>query len=106
VAAEVVEAAELRPRPLRRLMVTLPPQLQLLRAAQAAVAALVRAVGIRLWQGLLLQLQPTEPRLRLSLPQQADAVAEVEVLLRPLQWKSFRRLPKVHWQLRCKSLPA
>jgi hypothetical protein len=60
VAAEVVEAAELQPRrPHRRLMVMLPPQLQPLRAAQAVVAAVVHAVGIRLRRALLLQLQPT-----------------------------------------------
>ena len=82
VADEVVEAAELPPRrPHRRLMVTLPPPLQPLHAAQAVVAAVVHAVGIRLRRALLPQLQPTVLWRRLfqllQEPQRADVVVEV-----------------------------
>jgi hypothetical protein len=110
VAAEVVEAAELQPRlPHRRLMVMLLPQLPPLHAAQVVVAAVVHVVGIRPRRTLLPQLQPTVLWRRLFQllhpPQGADVVAVV-VLLRPLQWKSFRRLPKAVWLRRCRSHPA
>ena len=98
--AEVAELPSQRRRPRRRrlprqLMVTHLPLQQPLREVPVVAEAVVDAV--------LHHPQPqlTVPWLRLFLRQQADAVAEVEVL-RPLQWKSFRRLPKARWPRPCK----
>jgi len=109
VEAVVVEEAEVEEvvarlphryrRPQQQMVMHPQPLQEPLHAVPVVVAEVVDVA-------LPPQLQPTEPQLRLSLPQRVDAVAEVVVLLRPLQRKSFRKLPKVHWQLRCRSHPA
>jgi hypothetical protein len=80
-------------------MVTHPlPRQQPLHAVPVVVEAVPGAV-------LHPQPQPTVLWHLLFLQQQADAVAEVELLLQQPQWKLFRRLPKAHWRRRCRKYP-
>jgi len=63
----------------------------------------VKTLHPRLYAGLLC-LRDNPEHLRAAADQGIEA--EVVLLLQPHQRKSFRRLPKVHWQLRCRSHPA